>query len=329
MNEEKAALLVGIRHPETGEGLAQALLDELESLVENIGFTAKVKKLVTVRDIHPRYHMGAGNAESIAALARDENVGLIVFDGEISPSQGRNWAELSGIPVFDREEVILAIFAGRAQTKAAKLQVELARLEYILPRLKGSRLHLDRQRGGAYASRSGGETKLETDRRLVLSKIAQLKHELEKVSGEREITKKLRVEQGISRGAIVGYTNAGKSSLLNALTGAGALVEDKLFATLDPQTKRLLLPGGRRILVSDTVGFLRRLPHGLVEAFKSTLEETADADYLIHVIDASHPEMERLMASTLEVLKEIGAGKSGLSGYSTRLTGFRTGTLAR
>ncbi|HOV64052.1 MAG TPA: GTPase HflX [Spirochaetia bacterium] len=306
MNDEKSVLLVGIQYAGMDSSYTCTLLDELESLVKNIGFSTKVKRIVPVHDVHPRFLMGRGNAETIARCAQEEDVGLIVFDGELTPAQARNWAELSGVPVFDREEVILAIFASRAQTRAAKLQVELARLQYILPRLKGSRLHLDRQRGGAYAARSGGETKLETDRRLVLDRIAQVKRELKKVVREREITKKLRVENGIPRGAIVGYTNAGKSSLLNALTGSGALVEDKLFATLDPQTKRLFLPGGRRILLSDTVGFLRRLPHGLIEAFKSTLEETAEADYLIHVIDASHPEMEQLITATHEVLREIG-----------------------
>ena len=185
--------------------------------------------------------------------------------------------------------------------------MELARLEYILPRLKGSRLYLDRQRGGTYAARSGGETKLETDRRQILRKITEVKRELKKVVMERDVLKKRRTGLGISRGAIVGYTNAGKSSLLNALTGAGALVEDELFATLDPQTKRLILPGGRRVLLSDTVGFIRELPPGLIEAFKSTLEETANADYLIHVIDASNREMEKLAAATNAVLKDIGA----------------------
>ena len=240
------------------------------------------------------------------ALAKEDGADVIVIDEELSPAQQRNWEEESGLAVIDRQEVILEIFADRAQTREAVLQVALARMEYSLPRLTRAWTHLSRQRGKG--SMGGeGETQLENDRRTVRDRITRLKAELVQVISQRSTQRRKRQRTPVPGAAIVGYTNAGKSSLLNQLTGAAVLAVDKLFATLDPTTRQLELPDGRKLLVTDTVGFIRRLPHRLVEAFKATLEEVVVADFLIHVLDAANPNVEQHHATTLAVLGELGA----------------------
>ncbi|MCR4938924.1 MAG: GTPase HflX [Treponemataceae bacterium] len=257
----------------------------------------------------PRYGIGSGAAESIAEQAAELEADCIIFDFEISPSHQRNWEKLASVPVFDRHEVILRIFAQRARTKEAVLQVELAKLAYSLPRLAHTYGDMARQRGGSYGAKGAGETKLELDRRGVQEKMYRIKDELEKVKKDRETNRKRRGKIPLPSCAIVGYTNAGKSSLLNALTGADVLVENKLFATLDPTTRRLPLGNGSAVLLTDTVGFIDGLPHNLVDAFKSTLEEAALADLLLIVLDSSDPAVEEQYQTVMKVLSEIKADK--------------------
>lgn len=254
-----------------------------------------------------RFGIGTGKAQEIAIAAQETEAECIIFDFEITPTRQRNWEKLCGIPVFDRQEVILRIFAARAKTKEAVLQVELASLTYSLPRLAHSYGDMARQRGGSYGSKGAGETKLELDRRSIQSRIVQVKKELSKVVQERETQRKRRGKIPLPSCAIVGYTNAGKSSLLNALTGANVLAENKLFATLDPTTRRLGIQGGTQLLLTDTVGFISNLPHNLVDAFKSTLEEAVHGDLLLIVVDASDPAAYEQYETVCKVLKEIGA----------------------
>lgn len=303
----KRALLVGIELPGSQEGEAEILLNELEELVLTLNGIIGHKELVRIRKPHSDFFMGSGKAETITELAKAHECDIIVFDNELSPSQQRNWEELAKMKVVDRQEIILDIFAKRAHTREAILQVELARQEYFLPRLKQSVSGLSQQRGGGTMQRGVGETQLEADKRMIRNRIVHLKRELEEVVQHRDIQRKRRRKLHLSSAAIVGYTNAGKSSLLNLLTGAHILAEDKLFATLDPTTRRLTLNGGQTLLLTDTVGFVRRLPHRLVEAFKATLEEAALSDFLIHVVDASSPDLEHHMATTLDVMDELGA----------------------
>lgn len=303
------ALLIGIETPDTTKSDTQTLLNELKELVSNLDIEPAESMLVTVKKPNPRLLMGKGKAQEIFKHIKDEGYDCIVFDNELSPAQQRNWERETGVCVIDREEVILDIFAERAQTKAAVLQVELARLEYSLPRLRRAWTHLSRQRGGSAMQRGEGETQLEMDQRMVRKQISRVKEQLTTVIKQREVQRKQRMRVPMPTAAIVGYTNAGKSSLLNRLTDAGVLAADKLFATLDPTTRRTELPDGQTLLLTDTVGFVRRLPHGLVEAFKATLEEAVVSDFLIHVIDVSNPHYERHMQTTRRVLGELGADK--------------------
>ncbi len=300
------AFLVGVQTAEMADGEGAELLSELKELVENLRIEVARSTLVHLRRPNPALLLGSGKAEELVALARADGADVIVFDEALSPAQQRNWEELSGLAVIDRQEVILEIFADRAHTREAILQVALARMEYSLPRLTRAWTHLSRQRGkGALGGE--GETQLEQDRRIVRDRIAHLKAELKKVVSQRDVQRRKRQRVPVPTCAIVGYTNAGKSTLLNKLTGARVLVVDKLFATLDPTTRQLVLRGNQKLLVTDTVGFIRRLPHGLVEAFKATLEETIVADFLIHVIDVTNPNFEHHHATTLAVLEELGA----------------------
>ncbi len=300
------AFLIGVHTPEMPEGEAEELLAELTELVENLRLTIVRSTLVRLRTTTPALLLGKGKTEELAELAKADGADVIVFDHALSPAQQRNWEELSGLAVIDRQEVILEVFADRAHTREAVLQVALARMEYSLPRLTRAWTHLSRQRGKG--SMGGeGETQLEQDRRIVRDRIAHLKEELVNVVQQRDVQRRRRLRVPVPTSAIVGYTNAGKSSLLNALTGAHVLAEDKLFATLDPTTRQLLLPGNQKLLVTDTVGFIRRLPHGLVEAFKATLEEVVVADFLIHVLDVTSPHLEKHRQTTLGVLGELGA----------------------
>jgi GTP-binding protein HflX len=300
------AFLVGVQTSDMAPGEAAELLTELQELVENLRIGVVGRELVNLRRHTPATLIGSGKTEEIIATAKALDADVIVFDDRLSPAQQRNWEKLSNIAVIDREEVILDIFADRAQTREAVLQVALARMEYSLPRLTRAWTHLSRQRGKGKMG-GEGETQLEQDRRLVNDCITHLKLELAIVQKQRGVQRHKRQRVPVPTASIVGYTNAGKSSLLNALTGAHVLAEDKLFATLDPTTRQLLLRGNQKLLVTDTVGFIRRLPHGLVEAFKATLEETIVADFLIHVLDVTNPDFEKHHATTLSVLNELGA----------------------
>jgi len=303
------AVLVGIDRGRPDWPVEESLA-ELERLAHTAGADVVATITQKMERPHPRTFIGSGKAEEIAETSKSLDATMVVFDDELTPSQQANLEGL--IPdakVMDRTALILEIFALHAVSREGKLQVELAQLEYVLPRLKGMWGHLERERlGGGRGTRFGaGESQLETDRRLARKRISELKAELKHVSGERELQRKKRARSGVFRVALVGYTNAGKSTLLNALTGAGVLAEDMLFATLDSTTRRLDLPEGRQITVTDTVGFINKLPHGLVEAFKSTLDEVNEADLLLHVTDAGAPQREAQMQSVREVLQEIGA----------------------
>ncbi len=282
-------------------------LRELSSLVKTAGLTVAGTIVLRRNEPSAKFGIGSGKAEEISLQAQELDADEIVFDFEISPTQQRNWDSLTGKTCLDRQEVIIRIFAARAITREAVLQVELARMEYSLPRLTHAHEYLSRQRGGAFGNKGSGETQLELDRRGVMNRIALVKKELKAVRKDRATMRKRRERVPVPSCAIVGYTNAGKSSLLNALTDAGVLSEDKLFATLDPTTKRYSLPNGRTILLTDTVGFIRNLPHTLVDAFHATLEEAAFADAVLIVLDASDPDIAVHEKTTKEVLSEVGA----------------------
>ncbi|MDR0465150.1 MAG: GTPase HflX [Treponema sp.] len=280
---------------------------ELEGLTQTLGLEIACHEKIRVREKSSKYGIGSGKAESLSQKANELNADLIVCDWNPSPSQQRNWEELSGIPVLDRQELIIKIFAQRANTREAELQVKLAELTYLLPRLTHKYIDLSRQRGGRYGTKGSGETKLETDRRKIEKRITHLEKEIEQVSRQRQMQRRQRERGNVPVCAIVGYTNSGKSSLLNALTGANVLAEDKLFATLDAVTRRFQPAPGVSVLLTDTVGFIRNLPHSLIKAFRSTLEESALADILIHIMDASQPDIENAYETTISVLKELGA----------------------
>jgi GTPase len=281
-------------------------LEELANLVTTYGIPIVGSEVVPLRDPGPAYLTGAGKAAEVHRACQALDADVIVVDDDLSPSQQRNWEKLTGLAVIDRREVILGIFADRAHTKEARLQVELARAEYSLPRLRRAWTHLERQRGGGGARGGAGELQLEVDRRLVQRQIDHLRKELTHVRRVRATQRKSRVEVPLPAAALVGYTNAGKSSLLNAMTGADVLEEDKLFATLDPTTRKVMLPNRQAVVMTDTVGFIRKLPHGLIEAFKATLEEAQLATMLLLVVDASHPNAMDQRVATEGVLEELG-----------------------
>jgi len=299
--------MVGVASSELRKEEARELLDELRGLADTLGLEIVGENLVNLREKTPSLLLGSGKAQEIADAAEAAGADTIVFDHTLNAIQQRNWEKLSSKKVYDRAELIIKIFASRALTKEANLQVELAQLQYSLPRLAHSYDDLMRQRGGRYGTKGSGEQKIELDRREIERRIHEIKDELESVRKERTVQRHRRERAGVPRAAIVGYTNAGKSSLLNALTAASVKAEDKLFATLDPTTRRLAFAQGQTLLLTDTVGFVRNLPHGLVEAFRSTLEEAAQADLLIHVADASDAKVDNHIATTLQVLGEIGA----------------------
>ena len=306
----RTALIVGVAFPDDDPETIRREAEELAELAANLDCRVLEPLIVKVSSNQVRYRMGSGKAEEIARLAQQSEADAIVFDVKLTPSQQRNWEKLSGCRVLDREEIILDIFAARARTPEAVLQVELARARYHLPRLTKAWSHLSRQRGGGATNRGGGEAQLETDRRQLRRRIQELGTELEELCRRRRTQRKARERRPVFQAALVGYTNVGKSSLLRALTGAEVLVKDQLFATLDPTARRMALPGGGEAVLADTVGFIRRLPHQLVEAFKSTLEEATHADLLLLVLDLSSPELEAEWRTTLDVLRELGTDES-------------------
>lgn len=306
-DKKEKALLVGVQVVNKTElAEVEELLLELEELVENLEIEVVDTVVAKVQKPHAGLFIGSGKTEEIIEMAKANGCTMIIFDNTLSPVQQRNWEKYSEITVIDRQEVILEIFASRAQTKEAVLQVELAKMEYSMARLRRAWSHLSRQRGGGATQRDAGEKQIELDRRMARDRITQLKKELAEVIQHRQMQRKKRLRVPYPTAAIVGYTNAGKSSLLNKLTNAGVLAEDKLFATLDPTTRRLQLPSGQVLLLTDTVGFIRKLPHNLIEAFKATLEEAVVADFLIHVVDVSNPNFEAHLVTTLRVLGELG-----------------------
>lgn len=307
------ALLVRFYFDHSEEHEAASLLIELGELVSTLGIQVIDSVLSMPRDMKKKFLCGTGKAAEIVALAKAHECDVIVFDNNLFPSQQREWENLADLCVIDREEVILDIFAQRAQTREARLQVQLARMQYALPRLARMWGHLDRESagsggsGGGGASRGMGEKQIEVDRRLAHQAIDRSKRELETVRKQRKTQRKERQKLGTPHGSIVGYTNAGKSTLLNRLSGSDVMAKDMLFATLDTTTRRIDLPDGQPLLITDTVGFVRNLPHRLVEAFKATLEESVLSDFLIHVLDATAPEILTFQQTTLAVLQELGA----------------------
>ena len=302
--KKERVILVGISLSDA-EDVDQSL-DELEELARTAGAEC-VGRVIQKRElIHPGTYVGKGKLDEIRDLLWETEADGIICDDELSPAQIGNLKDELHTKIMDRTLLILDIFAGRATTSEGKIQVELAQLRYRSARLVGLRESLSRL-GGGIGTRGPGEKKLETDRRLIRTRISALKAELAQVEKHRELIRGKRTRGNLKTAAIVGYTNAGKSTLLNTLTGAGILAEDKLFATLDPTTRVLELKDGQQILLTDTVGFIRKLPHHLVEAFKSTLEEAKYADYIIHVVDASNPQAELQMHTVYETLRELGA----------------------
>jgi len=299
---EEKVILVAVS---TGDGTdVSASLDELEELVKTAGAVTVDKVIQNRERIHPGTYLGKGKIEEIRERVFELGATGVVCDDELSPAQMRNLEDALQIKVMDRTMVILDIFAARATTREGKIQVELAQLKYRSARLVGLRSSLSRL-GGGIGTRGPGEKKLEIDRRLIHDRISVLKSDLEDVKRHREVARQQRDKNHMPVAAIVGYTNAGKSTLLNRLTDAGILAEDKLFATLDPTTRNLSLPGGQQILLTDTVGFIRKLPHHLIEAFKSTLEEAKYSDIILHVVDCSNPQMEIQMHVVYETLREL------------------------
>lgn len=308
-DSRERAILIGVDQNRPGWPLEEDLA-ELARLADTAGADVVATVTQKLDRPHPKSFVGSGKIEEIETVARETDATLVIFDDDLSPSQQTNvQTMLPNVRVLDRTKLILDIFALHAISREGKLQVELAQLEYLLPRLRGMWGHLEAERlGGGRGARFGaGESQLETDRRLARRRISDLRKDLKQVASARDTQRKARRDHGVFRVALVGYTNAGKSTLLNALTGADVLVEDMLFATLDSTTRKLDLPDGRLITITDTVGFINKLPHGLVEAFKSTLDEVREADLLLHVIDGSHTQAEPQVAAVDVVLHELEA----------------------
>ncbi|MGN0468927.1 MAG: GTPase HflX [Acutalibacteraceae bacterium] len=303
-NTEKAekALLVSV---DTGDFDAEISIDELSELANTAGAVVLGKIIQKKERPEAATFVGAGKLFEIASFCQANEVDLLIFDSELTPSQQRNLEKITGVRVIDRTMLILDIFAARARTSEGKLQVELAQLKYSLPRLAGQGASLSRL-GGGIGTRGPGESKLESDKRHIRRRIQKLESELKELEKRRDMMRKRRRKDGVQSVAIVGYTNAGKSTLMNALTNAGVLAENKLFATLDPTSRALTLPDGRTVMLVDTVGLIRRLPHKLVEAFKSTLEEAAQATVILNVCDASDEHANEHLEVTKKLLEELG-----------------------
>ena len=314
-DQRERAVLVGLAHSGAGLAEAETSLEELALLADTAGADV-VERVIQVRDTpEPATYVGKGKAREVIELATALHADAIIFDDELAPAQGRNLEDLAGVnplapsqlKILDRTGLILDVFAQHAHSAEGKLQVELAKLNYDIPRLRGWGDVLSRMGGGIGTRRGPGETKLEVDRRRIRRRLAKVQADLGDVERTREIKRNRRVRSGVPQISLVGYTNSGKSTLLNTLTGAGVLVEDRLFSTLDPTARRLELPDGRRAVLTDTVGFVKKLPHTLVEAFRSTLEETNSSDLLLHVVDAAQPDPPAQVDAVTRVLAEIGA----------------------
>ncbi|GLI19579.1 MULTISPECIES: GTPase HflX [Tepidanaerobacter] len=301
-NKSTKALLLGMLNDISDEDSFK----ELKLLAETAGVEVVGEAVQKRNKIDPAYYVGKGKAEEVAQAVKTLGANAVICDDELSPVQIRNLEDLTGVQIIDRTMLILDIFAQRAKTSEGKIQVELAQLQYMMPRLTGKGIELS-QEGGGIGTRGPGETKLETDRRHIRRRIHHLKEELEDIQKSRKIITQSRAYPVIS---LIGYTNAGKSTLMNALTNAGVKTGDRLFETLDTTTRGLILPDGRKVLLSDTVGFIRKLPHQLVDAFRATLEEVKEADLLIHVADGSSPTVEEDIAVVNSVLKELGVEKT-------------------
>ncbi len=300
------ALLVGAYTDSSARDEADDLLTELGELVRTLGIPVVERQLVFHRESHAKLLMGTGKAQEIADFIKENTCDVVIFDNQLTPAQQRNWEELTGVTVADRQEIILDIFGLRARTREARIQVDLARMAYSLPRLTRAWSHLGQQ-GGGIGAKGEGESQLEQDKRAIRGQIDRLKKELLSVRRARATQRKDRKRTPVPNAAIVGYTNAGKSSLLRRLTGADVLVEDKLFATLDTTTRKVALPNKQPLLLTDTVGWGLKLPHQLVESFNATLEEATMSDFLIHVLDASHPRVVEFYNTTNSVLRDLGA----------------------
>ena len=302
--QKERVLLVGVQLDNQED--MESSLEELKALAKTAG-AETVGKVIQPRDAyHPATYIGKGKLEEVRSLIEETGATGIICDDELSPAQLRNLEDALGTKVMDRTMVILDIFASRATTSEGKIQVEVAQLKYRSTRLTGLGTTLSRL-GGGIGTRGPGEKKLETDRRIIRDRISRLSKDLEEIKNHREVARQNRSRTAVPVAAIVGYTNAGKSTLLNYMTDAGILSEDKLFATLDPTTRAMNLPNGEKILLTDTVGFIRKLPHNLIEAFKSTLEEAKYADIIVHVVDASNPQMDAQMHVVYETLRQLGA----------------------
>ncbi|NOX38762.1 MAG: GTPase HflX [Calditrichaeota bacterium] len=303
LTAHEKAILVGVILPRQTRWEVEENLSELQLLARTAGVQV-VDKIMQDRDrINPTYFIGSGKVEQLAQLVKMHGVTAVIFDDDLTPAQVRNLEKATGVKIIDRSTLILDIFAKHARTREAKTQVELAQLQYLLPRLTRQWTHLSRQVGGI-GTKGPGETQLETDRRLIRKRIEFLRKELSKIDQQRSIRRKRR--EGIFKASLIGYTNVGKSTIMNLLSNAGVTVEDQLFATLDSTVRRVWLDRDHQILLSDTVGFIRKLPHHLVASFKSTLDEVRDADLLLHVVDISHPQFKEQIQTVNHVLQEIG-----------------------
>jgi len=329
-------VLVGVTIPPASEEETERHLDELALLVDTAGADEAARVLQRRDHPDPATFVGRGKAEQLRELSLAVDADTVVFDDELTPAQSRNLEKILGRTAIDRTAVILDIFAQNARSQEGKAQVELAQLRYRLPRLRGRGRALSQQAGGI-GTRGPGETQLEVDRRRLVRRMARLEADLRRLGDTRRLQRKGRQRSRLATVSLVGYTNAGKSTLLNRLTDADVVVEDRLFATLDPRTRRLALPGGETVLLSDTVGFVRKLPHQLVEAFRSTLEVVTESDLLVHVVDSTSPSPASEMEAVRSVLEEIGAGgvpellafnKSDLGGEAVRLAARHPGSVA-
>lgn len=326
-NEEKitTALLVSVN---TGDYDAEASLDELFELVKSAGAEPVMSVTQNLQKPETGTFVGSGKLQEIAEICNQQEIDLLVFDSELSPTQIKNIESATDVRVIDRTTLILDIFAQRARSKEGKLQVELAQLKYMLPRLTGKGIAMSRL-GGGIGTRGPGETKLETDRRHIRRRMETLKEELAEIEKHRNMLRKRREKNGVITCAIVGYTNAGKSTLMNYLTDAGVLAQDKLFATLDPTSRALKLPSGVTVMMIDTVGLIRRLPHHLVEAFRSTLEEAAQSDIILNVCDVSSDEARTHMKVTIDLLESLGCSDTPIITVLNKCDLIDNSTLAQ